>query len=101
MKNLSLGITYGDLTVPAGTVVDSVSATIDTVPPSAPQTQSGAADVSALTFSNLPNGEYSYSVQASAGGVALGTPVTGTFTVADAPANITIQVPASVSVTLS
>jgi VCBS repeat-containing protein len=102
MKNLALAITAtADLVVPAGTVVDQIYAVIDTVPPSAPQVQTIPPTGTSFSFSNLADGDYSYSVQAhDTNSQPLGTPVTGTFTVTDS-ATITIQVPSAVSVTLS
>ena len=98
MTQAILAVSYADVPgFPAGSAVANVVASISgassvsqTVPP-------GTA---AVTFADLPAGDYSYSVSAvDASGAVLGTPVTGTFTVAVVDTTVTLSLPSTVGVT--
>ena len=84
---------------PSGTVVDHIAVTVTAAFLAAPQTQNIPPSQSSLVITGEAAGTYQYSVVGQdAANNALGTPVTGSFTLS-APATITLQLPTAVSVT--
>ncbi len=88
-------ITYGDIVVPAGTVVDAINLTFTKDDGThvgvklVPGSSSGSMD--------LPEGNYVATAQAlDAVGNAIGMPVTDTFVVAPAP-TATVSVPTALT----
>lgn len=99
MSTVVGSITYADVPgFPAGTAVDHVvvSVTDTSVSPTTTVSQNIAAGVTSVSF-DLDAGSYSYTVAGvDAGGVVLGTPVTGSFSVT-APATVTLNLPSAAS----
>lgn len=98
MSNALLTIAYAQVPgFPAGTVVDHTEVTL-----TGPTTVSQAVPpgITTATFTGLAPGVYIFNVfGVDASGKTLGTPVTGTFTVA--AATISVSLPISVTASLS
>ena len=98
-QNAVVAIVDGPLTVPANTVVASVTVTCTgaTVGPQPPVSVSATA--TQAEFDNLPADTYTFTAQAvDQNGNLLGTAVTAQFVITSVTP-ITVQVPVSISVT--
>jgi hypothetical protein len=95
-------LTYADVPgFPAGTVVDHVVVSVSdtSVSPPTSTSQNVPPGTTSVTFADLDAGSYTFQVSAvDSSGVALGTPITGSFTVT-APATVTLNLPSAASFT--
>ena len=97
MSTVTITVASQSEQFPAGTVSSGI---VVTLAGHDPVTLTSAPSVA--TFANVADGEYAITAQAvDASGVALGAAVTGSVTVATAPATVSIDVPASLTVTVS
>ncbi len=103
--NAVLAVTYA--LVPGfaqGTVVDHIACVLSdaAVPPvNPPLSQNVAPGTPSVTFANVPAGTYNFSVAGQdASNNVLGTPVTGSITIA-VPTTISLSLPSAVSASQS
>lgn len=97
-QNVIATIVYGDVPgFPAGTVLDHITATLTgSTAGAVPISQTVPPATANVTFASVPPDTYTYSVQGiDAGGNALGTAVTGSFTVGTPDQTVTLSLPAS------
>lgn len=97
MSKVTVGVTYGDFSAPAGTTVANVVITIKDVAQGITVSQTVGVGTMSVSFADVVVGTYTMTAQAvDEAGVSVGPAATGSFVVA-APATVIVQIPVAVT----